>query len=277
MARSKSINKKIMTDQEFKKHLEQLNVPDIQASKQAQVLKLALLSQHKARFWLTSVFLNAIYSYKQMSTFKKFSPVLAALIIAITVGALHQFPTASAQATVNKAMMRAEKLSPEQKATIEAKIKADLNQSLEEAKAAPDLKIETDNTSAFGKITAPFGKVKKALTFKHKADGTEPAGEAAFGIAMSGGPDQAILGNIKTMTYTNPKGQKVTLGVDENDMVVFKMMELSEEDKQQLIERSKLITPGEMGEKKFHSEGGTEERFEFSMPPIDVLTVPDNQ
>jgi hypothetical protein len=268
-----------MTDQDFKRQLEELNVPDIGSSKHANLLRADLIRRHEQTLGLSGVLNYIKESYKQMSLIKKVSPVAAIIVVAVVFGLLNQSTPANAQDTVNKAMMRAEKLTPEQRANIESKIKADLNQSLEEAKAAPDLQIVSgeESTFGFGRISAPFGKLKNAFTFKlenKQVDG-EFTGGKAVGMAVH---DSAIdPANIKHMTYTNPQGQKVTLGVDENDMVVFKMIEFSEEDKQQMMERIENLKPGEASEKGFNiaEPRNIHGTFEFTAPPTDALTVPD--
>jgi hypothetical protein len=263
-----------MTDQDFTKQLEELNVPDINASKQTALLKAVLIRRHEKTLGLSGVLNYIKQGYKQMSLLKKMSPIAAIIVVAVVFGLLNQSTPVSAQATVDKAMMRAGKLSPEQRANIEAKIKADLNKSLEEAKAASDLKIESGAPEAvgFGRITAPFGKIKDAFKFESKAEGDLKAGRA-FSITSSDGAP--VSENIKYMTYTNPEGQKVTLGVDENDMVVFKMIQLTEEQKQKLMETRKQIHDEQGFNVKM--EGPGSDAFQISAPPTDILTAPVNE
>ena len=261
-----------MTDQRLKKQLETLNVPDINVPNHANLLKADLLRRHNKTLGLLGGLHYVKSTYTQMSLLKKLSPIAAVVVIAVIFGVLNQSPTANAQAAVNKAMVKAQKLTPEQRANIENKIKADLNQSLEEAKAASDLKIESGDTSnfGFGKISDSVGKVKDF--FINKTDA--PSSGAPVGIAFrsSENGETPVSQNIKTMTYTNPKGQKVTLGVDENDMVVFKMVELTEAQRQEMMEKASQIEPGAKGFSSVKGEG--DELFEIGVPPNDMFTIP---
>jgi len=66
---------------------------------------------------------------------------VVALVLVGTLGLTHK--SAEAQELVQRSMARAVRLTPEMRTQIEAKLKADMMQTLKDAYAAPDLRILT--------------------------------------------------------------------------------------------------------------------------------------
>lgn len=182
-------------------------------------------------------------------------------------------PVASAHELLNRAATKVVSMPDVMRIEIEKRMNADLDSTLEEAKAAPDLRILTPDEfkaeqkklqdQAF-KTNAP---VAGALTLSAKPmaiyhmttpDGMETATAGEMGtfdvhaenIEISSGTIINIKGNgatvvsstpgmkfsiapvqlkepSKYLAYTNPEGQKVILGLDEDDVVVMKMISLT--------------------------------------------------
>lgn len=170
--------------------------------------------------------------------------------------------TVSAQEVANRAFARAIKISPEMRAQLEEKMKADMLETLKEARAAADLRIltreefekespftistTTVSLSAAGNLPAAGIKtisiraasVKpiagEPVTITH---GTLAAGEplkvSSAGFAVSAGttmepgtPMPTPPQPVKYLSYTDSNGNKTVLGLDEHDTPVFKFAEL---------------------------------------------------
>jgi hypothetical protein len=251
-----------MNRQEIEHQLEEMRFGNLAVpSGHKQRLKAALVdhaTRHKPSAFL---WLREAITYMR-ANFKTSSFVVGALVgVLIVAGAqtANNSPllakynplaskTAKAQAEVKNMMFKTKQLNPEERANIEKKIQGDMEGSLQEAYAAKDLIIvEGDQMQDMG-IT----------TFK----GSDGAQNASF-MAVKGSGDTKGAGSVmvsrdaekivKQLRYTDPKGRKVTLGISENGVPVFKMMTLSEQEMLQI--RQKMEADG--GNEKFHIEAGT--------------------
>lgn len=194
-------------------------------------LRVALLeygSKHSPSFvlWVKNGIKNMFKNFK-LSSF-----VAGALAAAVVLGGVqfansspylanhNPFATkkAQAQAAVKNAMFKAKLLSPEQRAEIEGKMKADIKASLEEAYAAKDLTI-SDKSEMQKDGIFTFSIAKPAISSE---------GE------VSAGPKTPEV--EKYLKYTDPKGRQVVLGLNAEGVVVFKMahIQISEGDKQRI-------------------------------------------
>jgi hypothetical protein len=106
-----------------------------------EALRRAILSKKRGSFAPLQDFITQISMHKY---YLSVGTVAAVAAIAAVVALSPISPsTVSAQEQVQRAFARATALTPEMRAEIEEKMKADMLKTLEEAKAAPDLKIMT--------------------------------------------------------------------------------------------------------------------------------------
>lgn len=256
---------------------------EVDAPHHRTLLRRALLQQEQR---------SALHSFVTLISMNKYyvslGSVAAVVAIALVVAISPLNPqVVSAQEQVNRAYARAVAISPEMRAQLEGKMKADMMKTLEEAKAAPDLKIMTREEyekdaqftigkgphlttgGAIGVDTAHAVSIKKIDGGELPPEGatftvvnTDEGGEAGFAAAgaqedvvftataaanlepgvaaggtfsagtfMAAGPVQGeILEPVKYLSYTNPEGGKVVLGLDKNDTPVFKMETLNAGD-----------------------------------------------
>lgn len=189
---------------------------------------------------------------------------VAACVLAVTLAPqqVFQTPVAHAQELVNRAAARVAFLPMETREEIEKRMKSDMDQTLAEAKAAPDLRILSREEfekemaeerklmeekgkgmpSAIGISAAPveMGMVtmsavtstdmKEVRLFKRL--GNEAEQDVTFEVATSA----AVAGfkiapinikePVKYLSYTSPSGSSVVLGLDEDDVPVMKMIRL---------------------------------------------------
>jgi hypothetical protein len=244
------INLPNMNRQEIEQNLNEvkkfnLNVPN----GHRQQLKAALLEygfKHRPSVLLWT---KDIFKSMQMN-FKPTTFVAGALVGAMLLGGVQLLnnsatlakynPLATkkalAQAAVKNAMFKAKQLSPEQKAKIEATMKADMNASLEEAYAAKDLTI-TDEEDMKKEGEAGI----KVFTI---AD-TKQAGVAAAGKITASASKGAEV--KKYLKYTDPQGRQVALGLDADGVVVFKMVHIQITEGDRLRIENEIKTGGGFG------------------------------
>ncbi len=232
-------------------------------------LRHALMAMHTSHTGIAA--LRTTVTYIVM---KKFYMPVGALAAVALVAALTFNPTnpelAQAQEAVNRAFTRAVQISPEMRAKIEEKMKADMLKTLEEAKAAPDLRIltkeqfEAESPFTIGKppafdwASSTDGK-PHAISITHRIGEGEAGqghlvegrpvkvisddvrvfkvktdGEAGVTAGAVGGVSAGFMGEmkepVKYLSYTDPRGNKTVLGLDENDTPVFKFAEIKAED-----------------------------------------------
>lgn len=144
---------------------------------------------------------------------------------------------AQAQAAVKQAMFKAKLLSSEDRAKIEANMKADMQSSLEEAYKAKDLTISDESEMRTEGKEGNF-------TFALAKPGMLQPGAAAAGSVSSGmisSEANAKMEVKKYLKYTDSQNRQVVLGLNEEGVPVFKMMhiQISEGDKQRIEQEMK--------------------------------------
>ena len=240
----------------------------------ASVVRSALMQAHAPKGFAP---LRALITHFVMNKYTTPGLVLGAVMLAFVFNFTAIDPaTAQAQEMAERAFARAVKLSPEMRAKIEEKMKADLMQTLEEAKAAPDLRIltkeefekespftiSTTSPAGFGKgVMVGMGeKPLHTVTFERKVDG--PVGGAHGASIMFAAGGDVLKGDlpeppqpVKFLSYTDPKGNKTVLGLDEHDTPVFKFSTIRAENIQHLKDGS-IGIPAErvMMLKELHAE-----------------------
>ena len=170
-------------------------------------------------------------------------------IAATTAYQLNFTPSAKAQDALKKAAVRYRALTPEQRQAIHTKIKADMATTLEEASNAPDLKILTKEQVGFDVLPTPgLSKEKlkgfppdKVMLFQ-RVQGSDTADIKEFNIKLDNPGSSAPAAGVRIMKgekfetnlkepvkflrYTDDQGREVTLGVDEDNTPVMKMIKL---------------------------------------------------
>lgn len=158
--------------------------------------------------------------------------VAAVVALALVVAMSPLSPkVVSAQEQVNRAFARAVAISPEMRAQLEEKMKADMLKTLEEAKAAPDLKVMTKEeyekdgqfTIGGGPTFAPTGAVGvgvgsvKAISIRNAEMSGAPEGGATLTMVNTGGEQgfseagEASSDVVFTATAAAPAGDNVKM------------------------------------------------------------------
>jgi hypothetical protein len=229
-------------------------------------LRRMVLSQSKDTSFAPLHTLAQIISMNKYSVSVGSVLAIAALALVAAVSPLSSPKVVSAEEQVQKAFTRAIAISPEMRAKLEAHMKADMLKTLEEAKAAPDLKImtkeefEKDSQFTFshgpvggmvsvgtlGGVAGEVGDSPHTVAFAHSAVGVRAEGEDAIFTVSTEDPTEAGLqapvhgsmmlaahveggeemAPVTFLSYTNPEGAKVVLGLDKNDTPVFKIATL---------------------------------------------------
>lgn len=159
-------------------------------------------------------------------------------------------PKVEAQEAIKRAFDRFVKLSDKEKEFLQKKLKADLRQSLLEAKNAKDLELVPEDQ--IQRIEMPKMRDGSEDVFMLKpVDVREVEGKPEWTAAnevdksqeMAPGTrvqfvDSKIMAprGIKILRYTNPQGQEVILGIDENDEPVMKLIKIDRE----MLEKGEL-------------------------------------
>jgi hypothetical protein len=205
-----------MKKEELEKKLEGLDYPDIELPNHQRRLKMALLSS--GRFAKRS-FINfppfADY-VKEASMFKKVlmsagavALVAVLVVVGLTITTFKDSSQAQAQELVGKAISKVDGLSPDERQAVEQKVQVDLNRMLHDAKIAKDLAIVDRNTldqeiialnSSNSPVVSPDSILKKAI------------------------PDSKNL--VTILRFTDRYGQKVTLGMDANNIPLWCMVDV---------------------------------------------------
>lgn len=245
--------------------------PELELPAHRRVLRRALLRAYEQNRS------HRRFGFFPITPMKQFAPA-AVLGIAVLVAAVSFIPhtsiptpVANAQELVKNAAKKVPMLSADMRTEIEKRMKADMAATLEEALAAPDLRILTPEEYQ-ADMEAQM-KADRETAEEHGAiqkDVMHFSSAPAFGIVAAGGPTEVKLlkinedqlGNAKVMkwtgteaapatfeagvpaahftvapidikqpvkylAYTNPTGQSVTLGLDEDDIPVMKMIRIS--------------------------------------------------
>ncbi|MBU1102278.1 hypothetical protein KJ853_01315 [Patescibacteria group bacterium] len=193
-----------MEIQNLIKKLRQLNYPEIELAKHKSQLKAALLKK-AGRFLLArneqSVFWRQIYLLKNMSLIKKAVPIgiiLTVILIAVLMVNQKNSSQAQAKEVLNRAINAISLLSSEQKIEIEETIKDDPVRSLNEAAQAKDLVL-------VGKKEIAGDPILKAAANESNA--------------------------TKFIRYTNPQGQTIILGINQDNLPTMKDLRENDENK----------------------------------------------
>lgn len=253
----------------------------------SRALRRALLNAHERERSRSRSGFAFIFPMKQ------FAPVAVVGLALVVAGAsfmpqvLFTTPVASAQELVNRAAVKVVSLPDDLRLEIEKRTNADLNATLEEAKAAPDLRIltpkefqdeqKTQQDMAFKKaqdagpkefklfenhpvavyhITSPDGVPAQDIGFgtasatgevrimnvesgtvkmtagaqvdfkDFKGGETASLDATTSGVKFTMAPIQ-LKEPVKYLAYTDKEGRKVILGLDEDDIVVMKMITMT--------------------------------------------------
>ena len=170
-------------------------------------------------------------------------------------------PRAEAKEAVEKAFDRIITLSSEERQQLEQRLKADLESSLTEAKNARDLEVVPEEE--IQRITPPTieGKEVFGIGMRKKTSEGTPSleseekgavtkhfeiveedvvqrGEAEPGVRVAFEPGKIpVPHGVKVLRYTDPKGNKVILGINEQDEPVMKMIRMENlEDEHRKVE-----------------------------------------
>ena len=172
-------------------------------------LRRAVLSTPASSFTTLHNFLNIISMNKYYLSMGSIAAVVA---VAVVVSLSPIDPNvASAQEQVNRAFTRAIAIPAEMRAELETKMKADMLKTLEEAKAAPDLKImtkeefEKDSQFKFSTGPSPVGGTISTVALKH-VDGapTEAGGNVMFTASATAIPAGELhaVGAVEKGTFS---------------------------------------------------------------------------
>jgi hypothetical protein len=139
------------------------------------------------------------------------------MIVAITATAFILLPkntkTAYAEQVAQKSYQTVSNLTPEQQAQLKEQVHMDPRELLQEAKNAKDLK-----TITYDEFTKTMPKMK--MSFRTNG------GNAAYGPEKqlpekAAGIDTIDMRSFKFLQFTNSGGDKVTLGINQQDLPVF--------------------------------------------------------
>lgn len=192
-----------------------------------------------------------------MGNVKKFSFAVSTLAVVLIGTAVFNMamPAHSAQARelVERSMAKVLKITPEMRQEIEARIKADMEATLKEARAAKDLRTITKEEAGVSFDMPEDGKGKVMFTHKvgvgegfgtstgdtiFAAGGAIKGGEKVLFLNKEDGPASAgvafagpTIKEAKTyLAYTDTKGRSVVIGLDDEDTVVMKMVKMTGKD-----------------------------------------------
>ncbi len=236
----------------------------------------SLLLQHSriGRFALLRTFITHLV----MNKYSIPGTVLGVLALSLVLNfATMHTEKAQAEELAQRAFTRAIQISPEMRAKLEASMKADMLDTLKEARAAKDLRIltaeeyakESNFTISTSSVAlgiqgetgaAPKGTVTNVkftaaravalddeeagnITFNTSIAAPGPAGITSAGMVTA---SATMLTPVKYLSYTNPEGGKVVLGLDKDDTPVFKIATLVGKDMVEITSGSVSGTPGVM-------------------------------
>lgn len=259
-----------MNTDHFEKNLQE-NLADFVIKSHQDVLKKALYKQYKKKkqhpllFTIISKKGGEYIMHHKFLTFGMTGFAVVAIAIGIFIASGSSFSPVKpaqvqAQELIDKSFARIIKLSPEEQKELEQKLKADLENSLEEARNAKDLEIVPE--SEIERVEMPKieeGKPMVGVKATFKTEGKdEPSlekinenGERVFIKTGEEGGTQDTLDkvpaavaakpatrvhfdggkipapkDVTVLRYTNAEGGKVFLGIDKEDKPVFKMIKM---------------------------------------------------
>lgn len=206
-----------MNHEELQHYLDALKTPASINSAHKRRLKRALV-----RAASSSGFKNVFLTLHSMSLAKKLVPLGVIVIVgaAVIANVLPSSftPPVNARELVNQSLDRAVTIPVETRKEIEKHIDADMEETLEEAKRAPDLKIITK---------AEFER-----------EDTKETKNGAFKIYLEKVSADALQ-SLTYLRYTNPEGRKVTLGLNKHEVLVFKLVEITDEEAREIEKEAK--------------------------------------
>lgn len=242
------------------KKLNNLSLPTSEVTSHKQALRYALLRSYedhqKKTSWLKGG--EIIMKHKALSIGLSGMLLIAVAFGFFLTGNQTLTPQAEAKEAVEKAFTKFKQLSPEAQAELEEKIKADMETSLQEAKDAKDLEIIPEEELI--RFTPPENGEDRPLFYrqakkvKHFEEEEKPDAiiEGEAGVVIGTDPKQAVPGThlmdegkitvpegLKILRYTDPKGRKTILGINDQDEAVMKMIQLSDQD----LKNMQSVTP----------------------------------
>ena len=237
-----SAYKKHMEKIELIKKIENINKPNVYAPiAQKRLSKLLETKYQKNNF-------NNIFMTKQM---KLILPSIAVLVMFLTIGlgvipGINQAKKVQAKEIIDGSKVAISQISEETRAKLESMIKDDLSNSLQEAYEAKDLVYvgEQDLTTIDIKdsnlkihfLDSEVGIVGGNGTATVSIVSTDTNNELENSLSKDNkvvinvgtfiGNDLASMKKIRILKYTNEKGERVVLGLNENDLPVMKVVSM---------------------------------------------------
>lgn len=206
-----------MTNNDFIKQLEDMDVPNIKMKNHQVMLRRALLtSSHwdtKSTHWY-----EFFWKGGENMKFAKIFPIGAVAVMVIMFAAVFAFggsfnaKPVNAQEIVKAAYTKGVALPADQLSKLNAQLGADMLASLEEAKNAPDLQIVSAD----------------ALKNGAWAGTQNPTINQTVGKDILSGED------VKLLRYTDAKGIKTILAIDEDNNVLMKLVAFDAKDMQKM-------------------------------------------
>jgi hypothetical protein len=232
----------------FEQKINNLDTPHIDTPQHGQLLRASLLASANKK-----VHSNVFFKFRNyflqlnnvidvvMNKNKKFvlAGGLMALVAIVGVGfgnlTVGTVPHAEASELVGKSLVVANTIPAERRVQIEQAIEVDMVAILNEAYAAPDLKILSE-----GEVIKFTKAEKVAVTvsddgFDHSGLATLSSSEGTVGefdamdIQKSDdGLELTMVKAVKFMSYTNPKGNETIIGLADDNTLVFKSIDSRE-------------------------------------------------
>jgi hypothetical protein len=228
-----------MNKKHFNSYLDSIAVPDVKTPTQKEKLRQALLATAFEKNSNSNV---RVKGGEQYNMRRILLTVTSALVVSVVLLGMSLFypafintPQAQAKDLVDRVIFKVADLSPEERKAIEQKIQDDLMESLKEAKAAKDLRIVPE--SEIERIALPENGGKdlpahgmRVFKLRHEdiaQDGKEPSHDEVK-ITEGAVPGRPVVPtSVKTvLEYTDTQGRKTTLGLDEHEKPVMKMIKL---------------------------------------------------
>ncbi len=200
-----------MSESETTKLLQDLELPEIHLPVNRQSLKTSLLTQSRqpsSRRWFIPAGLST-------------AAAVAVVFVTTLIGT--GSPQALAQETVRKMVTRLENLSSAEREEIESRMQADLENTLLEAQSAGDL-----TTLSREQFEQEIPDPMEARLLARDAETFDVF--IATDETPHASPPPAPLEAVTYLRYTNPSGQVVIVGVDENNLPVMKLIRLADDD-----------------------------------------------
>lgn len=216
-----------MKKEELINLLENIDIPDVDMQHHGKILRSTLLSSSRFKPTIASKFfslpLNLINNYKSTlsNMLQKKQLLFGGTILAIVAVVALSFGTfsganiahAQAKELIKLSQTQISEISPEMRAKLEITLNTNMADTLAEAYAAADLRIMTE---------AEYQKNGKMVLQRDNTTFTvTPA------ISQPNQPNSPV----KYLSYTNPTGKKVILGLDKNNTLVMVVRELNNNEK----------------------------------------------